>query len=139
MLFRSILGLFYTVFMVDNAFTFKDMARLRKIILQFEHLKDELQVKYEYKLDTFQDNLLLKKQDIGEFFTNYKETVKKELLSIHGPKGNNIFESIQEHFSNAHELITNSKNISRFFNKYPKARSNHLNRVLGLINIKKKK
>ncbi|MFK5883929.1 MAG: putative ABC transporter permease [Candidatus Izemoplasma sp.] len=133
-----ILGLFYTLFAIDNAFTFKDMARLRKIILQFERLKEELQVKYEYRLDVVQDNLLLKKQDISEFFTTYKATIKKELLSLHGPKGSNIFESIQERLTKAHELINNSKNISRFFSKYPRARANHLNRLLGLITIKRK-
>lgn len=134
-----VLSSFYTVFMIDNVFTLKDMARLRKVILQFEKLKFELALKYEYTLEVVQENLNLKKQDIGEFFGSYKEAIKKELLSIHGSKGHKIFESIQDRLTHVSDLIINSKNISRFFNKYPRARSNHISRLFNIIVIRRKK
>ena len=112
--------IFYTIFLIDNIYTFKDLFKLRNIIIKLNSLKNSFAGKYDYIFEKAYNTLMEKDEGFRKALGDYKNSLSKELLSIRNKGGNKLALSIENKTNQLNTILLKSKNLSRFYNKYPK-------------------
>ena len=114
---------FYSIFMIDNLFTFRDMFKLRNIILKLDLIRKEFSGKYDYIFEHVYKGIQMKADEFKSSLGEYKNSLSKELSIIRNKGGEKLAQSIENKANQLNNLVGRSKNLSRFFNKYPKSPS----------------
>lgn len=123
-----VLVCFYTIFLIDNIYTFKELFRLRNIILKLNTLKLMYSGKYDYIFEKIYNSVFESDEGFIKSIELYKKYLSKELKKIRISSGNKLANSIENKTIQLNSILSKSKNLSRFFNKYPKAKlKNHSN------------
>jgi uncharacterized membrane protein len=114
---------FYSIYIIDNIYTFKDLLRLRVIIIKLHSLKVSFAGKYDYIFEKAYNSLIDKDDGFKNSFIAYKNSLRNELINIRNKGGSKLATSIEKKANQLNTLLSKSKNIYRFYSKYPKAPS----------------
>lgn len=114
---------FYSIYIIDNIYTFKDLLRLRVIIIKLHSLKVSFAGKYDYIFEKAYNSLIDKDDGFKNSFIAYKNSLRNELINIRNKGGSKLALSIEKKANQLNTLLSKSKNIYRFYSKYPKAPS----------------
>lgn len=109
-----LLTVFYGIFMIDAAYTLRGLIQIRTILIKFEMVKDELNVKYDEVMKQISESKNNTIVQINEFLVSIKEISNSELGKIKA--------SVRSKIDTIQELIGASKtNTTRLFAKFPKS------------------
>lgn len=119
---------YYFIFMIDNINTFRDMFKLRSIVDKLMSIRNELTEKSDSAFEHIYTSIQRKKDGIGKELNHIKEKCEEKASK-----------SIDNKIQQLNQLLKTSKNISRFFKKFPKTPSKSYKYILRLRNHKKNK
>ncbi|MCD6482332.1 MAG: hypothetical protein J7K80_01165, partial [Candidatus Izimaplasma sp.] len=137
-MFVIVLG-FYTVFLIDGIYTFRDLLRLRDIIIKLNNLKISFAGKYDYIFEKAYKSIMERDEGFIKALGDYKNSLRKELSSIRNKGGKKLALSIENKASQLNLILLKSKSLSRFFSKYPKAPSKSYSYLLKILKNEKNK
>ncbi len=133
------LTLFYTIFLIDNIYTFRDLFKLRGIIIKLNKLQKEFAGKYDDIFEKAYNSLMAKDKEFKKALADYKNTLASELKKIRTKGGNKLALSIENITNPLNIILSKSKNLSRFYRKYPKTPSKSYLYLLKTLKNKKEK
>ncbi len=118
-----ILLAFYTVFTIDSVFTLRDLFRLKNVLATIERISNELSEKLD---DTYGDLKQLyyeKRGKLDDTILDIRSSLQDRFdqLPLEG-----ITSRVKEELNRVQTLITSSRNITRFYRKYPHSSSRQL-------------
>ena len=116
-----IIVILYSIYLIDNIYTFRDLFKLRDIISKLEELRYGLSTRYDHLFEQAYKSIQVRKEDFKTTFERYKNTIAKELSVIKANGENKITKSFENKIIQLNNIIESSQGISRFFNKFPKA------------------
>ena len=128
---------FYTLFVIDNVYTFRDLLRLRNIIIRLNKLKISFAGKYDYIFEKAYSSIMEKDEGFVKALGDYKNSLRRELASIRNNGGTKLALSIENKAKQLNTVLLKSKSISRFFSKYPKAPSKRYSYLLSVLRNEK--
>jgi uncharacterized membrane protein len=124
---------FYIIFLLDNIYTFRDLLRLRELIIKLNNLKVLFAGKYDYIFEKAYKSIMEKDEGFVKALGDYKRSLRKELSSIRNKGGNKLAASIENKAKQINEILLKSKSLTRFFSKYPKAPSKSYSYLLKVL------
>jgi len=130
--------LFYTVFLIDNINTFRDLFKLRNIIIKLNNLKSSFAGKYDYIFEKAYNTLMEKDEEFKKALGDYKNSLSKELINIRKKGKDKLALSIENKANQLNAVLLKSKNLSRFYSKYPKSPSKSYTYLLKVLRHEKK-
>ncbi len=133
-----IIVVFYLIYAIDNIYTFKDLFKLRDIIIKLEDLRYGLSTRYDHLFEQAYKSIQVRREDFKTTFGGYKNTIVKELSNIKSNGEGKLIKSFENKIKQLNNIIESSQNISRFFNKFPKAPSRSFEYLKSLIHRTKK-
>ncbi len=128
---------FYILFLIDTINTFKDLLRLRDIIIKLNKLKISFAGKYDYIFGKAYNSIMEKDEGFVKALGDYKNTLRKELTSIRNNGGTKLALSIENKAKQLNKVLLKSKSISRFFSKYPKSPSKSYSYLISILRNEK--
>ncbi len=131
------LMLFYTIFIIDNIYTFRDLFKLRNIIVKLDNLQTSFAGKYDHIFEKAYHSLMEKDEDFKQALGDYKNSLSKELINIRKKGGNKLALSIENITNPLNTVLSKSRNLSRFYRKYPKTPSKSYAYLLKVFKNKK--
>ncbi|KFZ26590.1 MAG: hypothetical protein KQ78_01179 [Candidatus Izimaplasma bacterium HR2] len=132
-----VIMMFYVVFLIDNIYTFRDLLRLRELIIKLNNLKTSFAGKYDYIFEKAYDSIMERDEGFVKSLGDYKNSLRRELSSIRNKGGNKLALSIENKASQLNTILLKSKSISRLFEKYPKSPSKSYSYLLKVLKNKK--
>ena len=129
--------IFYTAFLIDNIYTFRDLLRLRDIIIKLNNLKISFAGKYDYIFEKAYISIMERDEGFVKALGDYKNSLRRELSSIKNKGGTKLALSIENKAKQLNTVLLKSKSLSRFFNKYPKAPSKSYSYLLSVLRNEK--
>ncbi|MCK5761294.1 MAG: hypothetical protein KAH16_00190 [Candidatus Izimaplasma sp.] len=131
--------LFYTFFLIDGIYTFKDLFKLRDIIIKLNNLKISFAGKYDYIFEKAYSSIMERDEGFVKALGDYKNSLRRELSSIRNKGGTKLALSIENKAKQLNTVLLESKSLSRFFSKYPKAPSKSYSYLLSVLRNEKNK
>jgi len=125
--------IFYTFYLIDFIYTFRDLLKLRDIIIKLNNLKISFAGKYDYIFEKAYISIMERDEKFVKALGEYKNSLRRELLSIRNKGGNKLALSIEKKASQLNTMLLKSKSLSRFFSKYPKAPSKSYSYLLKIL------
>ena len=125
--------IFYTFYLIDFIYTFRDLLKLRDIIIKLNNLKISFAGKYDYIFEKAYISIMERDEKFVKALGEYKNSLRRELLSIRNKGGNKLALSIEKKASQLNTILLKSKSLSRFFSKYPKAPSKSYSYLLKIL------
>ena len=119
----TIILIFYSIFIVDYIYTFRDLFKLRSIVLKLNVLRNEFSNKYEYIFDYVYNGIQSRKEDFISKVLEFKKIIGKELTNIRDKGEGKLAKSLENKVFQLNQILMSSKSLSRFYNKFPKASS----------------
>ncbi|QVK19343.1 putative ABC transporter permease [Mycoplasmatota bacterium] len=119
---------FYFIFMIDNINTFRDMFKLRSIVDKLHFISNELSEKSDTAFEHIYTSIQRKKDGIGKELNYFKEKYEEKASK-----------SLEHKIQQLNQLLKTSKNISRFFKKFPKTPSKSYEYILSIYRKNKNK
>ena len=135
----SFMFVFYTVFLIDSIYTFRDLLRLRDIIVKLNNLKISFAGKYDYIFEKAYISIMERDDGFVKALGDYKNSLRRELSSIRNKGGTKLALSIENKAKQLNTVLLESKSLSRFFSKYPKAPSKSYSYLLSVLRNEKNK
>jgi len=132
-----IILIFYTVLLIDSINTFKDLLKLRDIIIKLNNLKIAFSGKYDDIFEKAYTSIMQSDEKFTKTLGDYKNSLKRELLNIRNKGGNKLALSIENKTKQLNTVLLKSKSLSRFFDKYPKAPLRSYSQLLKILRNKK--
>ncbi len=132
-----IIILFYTIFLIDNIYTFRDLLRLRDIIAKLHNLKRSFAGKYDYIFEKAYKSIMEKDEGFIKTLSDYKNSLRNELTNIRNKGGNKLALSIENKANQLNLLLSKSTSLSRFYSKYPKSPSKSYSYLLKVLRNEK--
>ena len=127
---------FLSVISFDTIYTYRDMFRLRNIIIKMEIIRDEISDRFGFTFEQIGKSLSDGLTSFGSAIGAYKEEISKKLSELKEKSTNKFGEPILNKINQFTSMLENSRNVTRFLKKYPKASSK---RDKYLINILRSK
>ncbi len=135
----TLILIFYSVYFIDYIYTFKDLLRLRNIIVKLNILKTLFGGKYDYIFEKAYTSIVKRDEGFIKVLGEYKNSLRRELLDIRNKGGNKLALSIENKVNQLNVILLKSSSLSRFFNKYPKAPSKSYSYLLKILKNEKKR
>jgi len=132
-----IVFVFYTIFLIDSINTFKDLLRLRDIIIKLNNLKISFAGKYDYIFEKAYFSIMERDEKFVKTLGDYKNSLRRELSRIRNKGGNKLALSIENKAKQLNTVLLKSKSLSRFFNKYPKTPLKSYSHLLSILRNEK--
>ncbi len=129
---------FLCLILFDTVYTYRDMFKLRNIILRMEIIRDEVSDRFGFTFEQIHQTLSEGITSFGSTISVYKDEVAKRLSELKEKSGSKISETILSKISLFSQLLENSNNITRFLKKYPKATSTRYKYLISILRSKKK-
>ncbi len=129
--------IFYTFFLIDSIYTFRDLLRLRDIIIKLNNLKISFAGKYDYIFEKAYISIMERDEGFVKALGDYKNSLRREVSSIRNKGGTKLASSIESKTKQLNTILLKSKSLSRFFSKYPKAPSKSYSYLLSVLRNEK--
>ncbi|MBU1019951.1 MAG: putative ABC transporter permease [Firmicutes bacterium] len=116
----GILGAFYTIFIIDNYLTFKDLFQLRNIIIKLDQLRDDVSEKYDEVLEFAYHSIQTGKANFSKTLSEYKNLISVQIAEMKNEVEEKVFKRIENRFEQLSNMLEKSARLRRFYVKYPK-------------------
>ena len=117
-----ILIVFYTVFMIDEYMTLKDLFTLRSITEKLETLSSELTKEFGVTLTKAKASITRNQEKLSETIQDIKTSLQTNIEQFNESKA---VKSIKE--------LLAKNNLTRFFRKYPNSNNKAINKIKELV------
>jgi len=130
------LSLFYFVFMIDSAFTLRDLFRMKNIMETIQRLGKELGDKLDERFIYAKSALVVRKSNLEESILEAKQMLLDRYKKI---SETNVSKQVVFELEKIQDYITNTRSITRLYLKYPHSSSLHLQNVKKFLKHLKEK
>lgn len=130
---------FYIVFIIDNIYTFRDLLRLRDVIIKLDNLLGSFTGTYDHIFEKAYTNIIENDEGFLKSLSDYKNSISKELEIIRNKGGSKLASSIENKTNQLNIVLSKSKALSRFYRKYPKSPLKSYSYLLKLLRNTKNK
>lgn len=127
---EEVLYIFYTLFIVDTIVTISQLITLTQMMRKLDVILDELSDRVHYSIDIVNEEVKQKKEQI------LKAADKGILMLIH-QKNAKLSSRQKLLIHKFNSLLERSRNVSRFYKKYPKAHSIKFKKIAKAIKYKR--
>lgn len=132
-----IIYVFLLTITIDTIYTLNDMFKLRSIIIKMESIKDEISDRFEFTFEQLNITLSSGLTNFNTAVGHYKTEIMKKLSELKEKGGSKVSESVSLKINQFSKLLDNSKNVTRFLKKYPKATSKKYKYIINILRSKK--
>ena len=127
-----IITCFIFILITDTIYTYRDMFKLRNIIMKMELIRDEVSDRFGFSFDYINKALSDGLTSFSAAIGSYKDEISNKFSELKEKGSESVLNKINQ-FSN---LLENSKNVTRFLKKYPKASSKRYKYLIGILRSK---
>jgi len=131
------LSLFYIIFAIDSAFTLRDLFRVKHFTETIQRLGKELGEKLDERFIDAKTSLVEHKSNLQEAISETKQTLRDRYKNI---SKKSVSQQLVFELDKIQKYISHTRNVSRFYLKYPHSSSlrfHNLGKFIKSLKVKK--